>query len=282
MHLYDNISRRLKTASTKFAPDVKSLKRLLSATITLSNKEEDPISVSSSGLAQVEDRLAEQRDRKLKYCEKIKGLEYKTESSDEYIEILKKKLDLIKKEKEGLDSKLTGFQTASKHLDSLLESQRLDKNKEGLGYSVVPPPLAQIYSSPKKDLSWTGLLEFADDTIIDYSRPSPAIESNTDDTNKNSSISKTRESPSIITSKPAIKFVKAAERPTTGKVEAAKKPVVKYAELYRKTTKRAKLEDAVRTKRSRGVVDYILQVKKKSKSYDNYSRMVPAAANVKE
>nr|GFC22701.1 ubiquitin hydrolase [Tanacetum cinerariifolium] len=32
---------------------------------------------------------------------------------------------------------------------------RSDKNKEGLGYSAVPPPIAQIYSSPKKDLSWT-------------------------------------------------------------------------------------------------------------------------------
>nr|GFC79567.1 hypothetical protein [Tanacetum cinerariifolium] len=62
-------------------------------------------------------------------------------------------------------------------LDNLIESQRADKNKEGLGYSAVPPPAAQIYSSPKKDLSWTGLLEFADDTVTDYSRPSPTMES---------------------------------------------------------------------------------------------------------
>nr|GEY77174.1 hypothetical protein [Tanacetum cinerariifolium] len=58
-----------------------------------------------------------------------------------------KELESLKKEKEGLDGKLAGFQTASKDLDSLLESQRLDKNKEGLGYNVVPPPPAQIYSS---------------------------------------------------------------------------------------------------------------------------------------
>nr|GFC52111.1 hypothetical protein [Tanacetum cinerariifolium] len=37
-------------------------------------------------------------------------------------------------------------------------------------YSPLP---AQVYSLPKKDLSWTGLPEFADDTITDYSRPSP-------------------------------------------------------------------------------------------------------------
>nr|GEZ52903.1 retrovirus-related Pol polyprotein from transposon TNT 1-94 [Tanacetum cinerariifolium] len=41
------------------------------------------------------------------------------------------------------------------------------KNKEGLGYIVVPPPPAQIYSSPKKDMSWTGLPEFKDDTAND-------------------------------------------------------------------------------------------------------------------
>nr|GEV06075.1 hypothetical protein [Tanacetum cinerariifolium] len=193
-------------------------------------------------LAQVESRLVEHKDREIKYCEKIRGLEYKTESSDDYIEILKKELELIKKEKEGLDGKLAGFQTASKDLDSLLESQRLDKNKEGLGYNVVPPPPAQIYSPPKKDMSWTGLSEFADDTITNYSRPSPTIESNTDDTNKNSSVTETRESSNIITSKPAIKFIKAvdrpAERPTTDKVETAKKPSVKYAELYQKTTRK--------------------------------------------
>nr|GEX99558.1 hypothetical protein [Tanacetum cinerariifolium] len=59
----------------------------------------------------------------------------------------------IKKEKERLDNKLTGFENASKDLDNLLGSQRSYKNKEGLGYSAVPPPPAQIYSPPKKDLS---------------------------------------------------------------------------------------------------------------------------------
>nr|GFA83373.1 putative ribonuclease H-like domain-containing protein [Tanacetum cinerariifolium] len=129
------------------------------------------------GLAQVESRIVEHKDREIKYCEKIKGLEFRTESNNDYIEILKKELETLKKEKEGVDGKLAGFLTASKDLDNLIESQRSDKNKEGLGYSAVPPPAAQIYSSPKKDLSWTGLLEFADDTVTDYSRPSPTMES---------------------------------------------------------------------------------------------------------
>nr|GFA75589.1 hypothetical protein [Tanacetum cinerariifolium] len=40
----------------------------------------------------------------------------------------------------------TSFQTASKDLNSLLESQRSDKNKEGLGYSVVPPSYSSLFS----------------------------------------------------------------------------------------------------------------------------------------
>nr|GEY77817.1 reverse transcriptase domain-containing protein [Tanacetum cinerariifolium] len=100
------------------------------------------------------------------------------------------------------------------------------------------------YSPPKKDMSWTGLPEFADDTIIDYSRPTPAIESNSDELqNKIPSVTKTGASSSTILSKPAIKFVKAAKRPTTNKVETVKKPVVKYAKMYKKTSKRDKIEN---------------------------------------
>nr|GEW61496.1 hypothetical protein [Tanacetum cinerariifolium] len=183
------------------------------------------------GLAQVEARLAEHRDRELKYCEKIRGIEFKTESSADYIESLKKKLELIKKEKEGLDSKLTGFQTALNDLDSLLESQRLDKNKEGLAYSDVPPPPAQIYSPPKKDMSWTGLPEFKDDTVTDYSRHAPTIESSPDDAqNINPFVTETKASSSTISPKSFIKFVKANDSPTdskTDKAETAKKPLVK-------------------------------------------------------
>nr|GEX23141.1 hypothetical protein [Tanacetum cinerariifolium] len=122
------------------------------------------------------------------------------------------------------NGKLAGFQTASKDLDSLLESQRLDKNKEGLGYSDVPPSPAQIYSSPKKDMSWTGLTEFKDDTVTIYSRHAPTVESSLDDAqNKNPFVTKTEASPSTISPKSFIKFVKANDSPTKSKIEKAKK-----------------------------------------------------------
>nr|GEV87780.1 ubiquitin hydrolase [Tanacetum cinerariifolium] len=196
------------------------------------------------GLEQVESRLVEYKEIEVKYYEKIRTLEFRTESNNECIKIFKKKLETLKQEKEGVDGKLAGLLTSSKDLDNLIESQRADKNKEGLRYSVVPYPPAQIYSSPKKDMSWTGLPEFVDDTVTDYSRPSPTVESTSgDDQNKNPSVTKIGASDSTILSKPVIKFVKAvdkaAERPTTDKVETAKKPAVRYAELYRKPSKKS-------------------------------------------
>nr|GEX59106.1 retrovirus-related Pol polyprotein from transposon TNT 1-94 [Tanacetum cinerariifolium] len=149
------------------------------------------------GLAQVESRLVEHKDKEIKYCEKFRGLEFKTESSDDYIEILKKELETLKKEKEGLDGKLAGFQTASKDLDNLLESQRLDKNKEGLGYN---------------------------DTVTDYSRHVPTVESSPYDAqNRNPSITETEASISTISPKSFIKFVKANDSPTESKIEKAEK-----------------------------------------------------------
>nr|GEZ11471.1 hypothetical protein [Tanacetum cinerariifolium] len=94
---------------------------------------------SKTCLSQVKARLIEFKNQEVKYCEKIRGLEFKVESRGDRIKCLTNELELLKKEKEGLESKLTGLLSASKDLDSLLESQRLDKNKEGLGYSVVPP-----------------------------------------------------------------------------------------------------------------------------------------------
>nr|GFD03468.1 hypothetical protein [Tanacetum cinerariifolium] len=85
---------------------------------------------------------------------------------------------------------------SSKDLESLIESQRPEKIRDGLGYNVVPPPAADLYLSLKKDLLWTGLPEFADNTVTDYSRQAPTIESTSEEGhNKNSSTSEGVASP---------------------------------------------------------------------------------------
>nr|GEV79717.1 hypothetical protein [Tanacetum cinerariifolium] len=127
-----------------------------------------------------------------------------------------------------------------KNTDSL--NSQITELSEKLGYSVVPPSPAQVYSPPKWDMSWTGLPEFADDIITDYSRPSPSVESNPDDLqNNSSSTSEKIESTSSILSKPEIKFMKPADNSIVVKIdkkETVRKPTVTYAELYRKTSKR--------------------------------------------
>nr|GEZ73746.1 hypothetical protein [Tanacetum cinerariifolium] len=174
-------------------------------------------------LAQVESRLVEYKEREVKYIKKIRTLEYYNEGKKECIESLRKELENLKKEKEVVDGKLS---------------------KEGLGYTAVPPPTAQLYLSPKKDLSWTGLPECADDTIIDYSRSSPTVESSSEeDQNRNPSTSENVTSP--ITPKQFVKFVKASDSQSKSKTdekETPKKPPVKYAEKYRKPNKKPNIK----------------------------------------
>nr|GFB40977.1 hypothetical protein [Tanacetum cinerariifolium] len=110
------------------------------------------------------------------------------------------------------------------------ELEELKKEKEGLDSKLI------VYSPPKKDMSWIRLPEFADDTITDYSRPSLSIGSNSSDLqNCDSSVSENGESSESIMSKPIIKFVKAADSLTvikTNKNETVRKPSVKYVEWY--------------------------------------------------
>nr|GEV05612.1 hypothetical protein [Tanacetum cinerariifolium] len=242
----------------------------------------------SDSLSQVEDRLVEFKTQEIKFCKKIRGLEFKVESINKRIENLLNELEKVKKEKEGLDSKLTGFESTEKDLDTLLGTQKTDKNKEGLRYSVVPPP-AQVYSPLKKDISWTGLPEFAHDTITDYSRSSPSIEKKGKNwprkniTYKNvtpiadffkiASVSAARRvnttapRPDVNSTRPKttqdLVIIKLIQRVKRLKREL--KSRTSFTEIQ-KGNSGTKLEDSLRTKRSRGtkskeVVDYILQVK---------------------
>nr|GEV81030.1 hypothetical protein [Tanacetum cinerariifolium] len=119
------------------------------------------------------------------------------------------------------------------------EARDLIRTRRDSDTMLFPPP-TQVYSPLQKDMSWTGLPEFDDDTITNYSRPSPSIKSNSSDLqNSDSSIFENGESSESIMSKPMIKFVKGADSPTvikTNKVEIVRKPSIKYAKIYRNTS----------------------------------------------
>nr|GFB75118.1 hypothetical protein [Tanacetum cinerariifolium] len=104
-------------------------------------------------VAQLEGRVTEYKERVVKYIVKIRTLEMYRASNLKSIKALDKELEEVKLEKDGLDGKLAGLLKASKNLDHLIESQRSDQVKEGVGYNAVPPPAVDLYLSPKKDLS---------------------------------------------------------------------------------------------------------------------------------
>ncbi|GJZ93143.1 ribonuclease H-like domain-containing protein [Tanacetum coccineum] len=198
------------------------------------------------GSSQVEARLVEFKNNEIKFYERIRVLERDLELRDNKIENIRNELEEVKKEKESIDFKIENFDNASKDLDSLLGNKILDKDKKGLGfneYSVVLPPPAQVYSPPKKDLSWMGLPEFVDDTVTDYSRPTPSIDV-LRDVSESVSFLEQRGSVGNVLLKPMISFIKETGFPSIPKVintENSRKPTVKYAEMYKNTSQSPKV-----------------------------------------
>nr|GEW51146.1 ubiquitin hydrolase [Tanacetum cinerariifolium] len=111
-------------------------------------------------------------------------------------------------------------------------------------YCDVPPPSAQVYSPLKKDLSWMGLPEFVDDTVTDYTRPTPSIDVSKSVSKEQEEIWKSNHpsffeqggSSSNVVPNPMIKFVKESGCPNATKVNNTRKPTVKYAKMYRNTS----------------------------------------------
>nr|GFD02597.1 hypothetical protein [Tanacetum cinerariifolium] len=86
---------------------------------------------------------------------------------------------------------------------------------------VTLSPCHHLYLSPKKDLSWTGLPEFVDDIVTDYSKPSPTVASTSaEGQNKDSSTSEDVASPN-----PPKTFVKfAGHRPHGAPMRPSNRP----------------------------------------------------------
>ncbi|GJW48551.1 hypothetical protein Tco_0080197 [Tanacetum coccineum] len=79
---------------------------------------------------------------------------------------LRKKLDIVQKEKDGIPFNVDKFENASKSLNKIIESQIIDNCKKGLGYNAVPPPLTGNLMPLKPDLSFTGLEEFTNEPVV--------------------------------------------------------------------------------------------------------------------
>ncbi|GJT19310.1 hypothetical protein Tco_0878016 [Tanacetum coccineum] len=85
---------------------------------------------------------------------------------------LRKKLEIVQKEKDGIQLNVDKFEHASKSLNKLIECQIVDNCKKGLGYenyNAVPPPYTGNFMPPTPDLSFTSLDEFLNEPVVENS-----------------------------------------------------------------------------------------------------------------
>ncbi|GJV36547.1 putative ribonuclease H-like domain-containing protein, partial [Tanacetum coccineum] len=113
---------------------------------------------SNSGSdTEVEAQLVYHQKNQLVYEEKIRFMKIDLEDKTNVLIYHKKLLAEAVKEKEELKTKLENFQSSSKGLSKLLNSQMSANDKSGLGFAkvkgmhVVPPPMTGIYMPPKSD-----------------------------------------------------------------------------------------------------------------------------------
>ncbi|GKC17088.1 ribonuclease H-like domain-containing protein [Tanacetum coccineum] len=118
------------------------------------------------GLQSVEERLEFYKKNKSVYIENINGLKWDIQVGDITIGELRKKLEIVQKEKDGIQFNVDKFENASKSLNKIIESQIVDNCKKGLGYNAVSPPLKGNFMPPKPDLSFAGLEEFTNEPVV--------------------------------------------------------------------------------------------------------------------
>ncbi|GJV39107.1 hypothetical protein Tco_1417547 [Tanacetum coccineum] len=83
---------------------------------------------------------------------------------------LRKKLNIVQKEKDGIQLNVDKFKHASKSLNKLIECQIFDNCKKCLGYenyNAVPLPYTENFMPPTPDLSFIGLYEFVNKTVVE-------------------------------------------------------------------------------------------------------------------
>ncbi|GJX30686.1 hypothetical protein Tco_0240541, partial [Tanacetum coccineum] len=102
-----------------------------------------------AGLESVEARLAHYKKNEAVFEESINVLKLEVKLRDTTLDENKKKLEKAEKEIDELKLTLEKFQNSSKSLNSLLESQVIDKFKTGLGYngtsSTAASPAVEIF-----------------------------------------------------------------------------------------------------------------------------------------
>ncbi|GJZ28920.1 hypothetical protein Tco_0573567 [Tanacetum coccineum] len=123
-----------------------------------------------TGLKSVEEKLEVYKANESIYLQDIKGLKFKIHIGEITIRDLKKKLEIVQKEKDGIQLNVVKFDHASKSLNKLIESQIVDNCKKGLGYenyNAITPPYTGEFMPPMPNLSFTGLDKFVNEPVVE-------------------------------------------------------------------------------------------------------------------
>ncbi|GJX26388.1 ribonuclease H-like domain-containing protein [Tanacetum coccineum] len=154
------------TCSKSCLETVEVLKSQYEQLLKRFEKSELMVVAYKTGLQSVEERLEFYKKNESVYVEMINGLKWDIQVGEITIVELRKKLEIVQKEKDGIQFNVDKFENASKSLNKIIESQIVDNCKKGLGYNAVPPPLTGNFMPPKPDLSFTGLEEFTSEPVV--------------------------------------------------------------------------------------------------------------------
>ncbi|GKA93700.1 ribonuclease H-like domain-containing protein [Tanacetum coccineum] len=165
------------TCSKSCLETVEVLKSQYEQLLKRFEKSELMVVAYKTGLQSVEERLEFYKKNESVYVEKINGLKWDIQVGEITIGELRKKLEIVQKEKDGIQFNVDKFENASKSLNKIIESQIVDNCKKGLGYNAIvdkrktslgynaiPPPYTGNFMPPKHDLS--GLEELINEPIV--------------------------------------------------------------------------------------------------------------------
>ncbi|GKA55510.1 ribonuclease H-like domain-containing protein [Tanacetum coccineum] len=135
-----------------------------------SSNSDSEVSNDSICLKSVEEKLEVYKANESIYLQDIKGLKFEIQIGEIAIRELRKKLEIVQREKDGIQLNVDKFEHASKSLNKLIECQIVDNCNKGLGYenyNAVPPPYTGNFMPPTPDLSFTGLDEFVNEPVVE-------------------------------------------------------------------------------------------------------------------
>ncbi|GKB77956.1 retrovirus-related pol polyprotein from transposon TNT 1-94 [Tanacetum coccineum] len=163
-----NQDNKIKESSRRSVPVEISTSIALVSCNEISND-----SICSKSYLKTIESLKSQNDQLLKDLKKseLMVLGYKT--GEITIREIRKKLELVQKEKDAIQLNVDKFKHAYKSLNKLIECQIVDNYKKGLGYenyNAVSPPYIRNFIPPTLDLSFIGLDELVNEPVVENNK----------------------------------------------------------------------------------------------------------------